>query len=182
MISLHEGEKILSVNRKVWFAFAPIYGSAIGLMTMPLIVLPSIGVLLPISINQPFLGVMLLVAIFWMWAAWIWLFLSLLNYYLDIFILTNERIIHIEQRSLFNRVVSEIRLSRVQDITITIRGFLSTTLNYGNIRIQSAAEIPEFVFTEVRYPEKLKELIMQEHRHAVAQEHLLSRPVNPATK
>jgi len=176
MIALHPNEKILSVNRKVWYVFAAAYSVGVGLMLLPFIIVPTIGALFPvIRETPPLITVLFLTSVLWMWCIWVWLFLSFASYYLDIFIVTNERVVHIEQKNLFNRIISEVRLSRVQDITITIAGFFPTMLHYGDIRIQTAAEVSEFAFTQVARPERLKELIMQEHRHAVSEENALGR-------
>ncbi len=176
MIALHPNERILSVNRKVWYVFAAAYSIGVGLMLLPLIIVPTIGALFPVIRETPSLiNILFLASTLWMWCIWVWLFLSFAAYYLDIFVVTNERVVHIEQKNLFNRVIAEVRLSRIQDITITIAGLFPTMLHYGDIRIQTAAEVSEFAFTQVTRPERLKELIMQEHRHAVAEESTLGR-------
>ncbi len=176
MILLHENEKILSVNRKFWVAFAPIYSSAVGLILLPLILVPTLGAIFPALRQAPFLNFLFFGSFLWMWAMWIWLFWALLTYYLDILIVTNERLIHIEQRGVFHRTIAETRLSRIQDITIRVGGVFPTFLHYGDIKIRSAAEVPEFDFLQVRYPEKLKEVIMTQQRYAVAHEQSLTRP------
>lgn len=176
MISLHENEKILSVNRKFWVAFATVYGSAVGLILLPLILIPTLGAIFPALRQAPFLNLLFLGSLVWIWALWIWLFWALVTYYLDVLIVTNERLIHIEQKGVFHRTVAEARLSRIQDITIKISGVLPTFLHYGDIKIRSAAEVPEFDFSQVRYPEKLKETIMNQQRYAVAHEQSLTRP------
>ncbi|OGF62317.1 hypothetical protein A2926_04390 [Candidatus Giovannonibacteria bacterium RIFCSPLOWO2_01_FULL_44_40] len=67
-------------------------------------------------------------------------FLFWIDYYLDIWIITSERIIDVEQKGLFNRSVSEFMLDRVQDVTVEIPNFTATVLKYGNIIIQTAGE------------------------------------------
>ena len=71
---------------------------------------------------------------------------SWVDYYLDVWLVTNERIIAMEQKGLFNRVVSELRLNRIQDVSSEVRGFLATIFKYGRIRIQTASEIDRFEF------------------------------------
>ena len=63
-----------------------------------------------------------------------------LEYWLDAWIVTNFRLIDINQIGLFRREHSEIPLSRIQDISIETNGVLATFLGYGNIRIQTAGE------------------------------------------
>jgi hypothetical protein len=61
------------------------------------------------------------------------------SYYLDLWILTDRRIIVIDQVTYFNRKVSNFRLERLQDINVSIRGLIPTLLNYGIIRAQTAS-------------------------------------------
>jgi len=86
---------------------------------------------------------------------WLFIFASFVDYYLDAWIVTNKRIINIEQKGLFNRVISEQRLYRIQDITSELKGFFSTFLNFGNIYIQTAGEEKRFIFRQVPDPYRI---------------------------
>lgn len=61
----------------------------------------------------------------------------------DIYILTNQRLIDIDQKQLFHRTVAEVPLENLQDVTFEVRGIFPTLLNYGNVEIQTAS------FTEI---------------------------------
>ena len=78
------------------------------------------------------------------------------DYFLDMWIVTNERIINIEQRGLFSRVVSEMRLNQVQDISSHTHGFLETFLTYGDVTIQTAGEKLQFHFKNIDNPDDVK--------------------------
>lgn len=78
------------------------------------------------------------------------------DYFLDIWIVTNERIINIEQKGLFSRTVSEMRLNQVQDITSHTQGFLETFLTYGDVTIQTAGERLQFHFKNIDNPDEVK--------------------------
>ena len=60
------------------------------------------------------------------------------HYYLDLWVISDRRIIVIDQRGFFNRKVSSFRLERMQDIKVTITGIIATLLNFGTIRAQTA--------------------------------------------
>ena len=94
---------------------------------------------------------------------YIWLFLlfSWTNYYLDLWTVTNRRIINREQNGLFDRVVSELSLDRVQDVTAEIKGFLPTFLNYGNVYVQSAGKEERFIFEQIPQPYEVAKKIIQ---------------------
>ncbi len=78
------------------------------------------------------------------------------DYFLDMWIVTNERIINIEQKGLFARTVSELRLNQVQDITSEMHGFLATFLTFGNVYIQTAGERERFIFKNIDNPDEIK--------------------------
>ena len=83
---------------------------------------------------------------------WLFMFSSFVDYYLDAWVVTNYRIINIEQKGLFHRVISEQRLYRIQDVTSELKGFFPTFLNFGNIYVQTAGEAERFVFKQVPNP------------------------------
>ncbi|MBP7060656.1 MAG: PH domain-containing protein [Candidatus Moranbacteria bacterium] len=91
---------------------------------------------------------------------WLYGFLVWIDYYFDVWIVTNERIVNIEQRGLFNRRISELRFSRVQDVTATVDGLIPTVLNFGNVNVQTAAEEEHFVFRQVADPFAIKDRVM----------------------
>jgi len=72
---------------------------------------------------------------------WNTFFILWLDYYLDVWIVTNERIINIEQHGFFSRKVSELKLTKIQDVTSEIIGVIPSLLNYGNIYVQTAGEM-----------------------------------------
>lgn len=88
-------------------------------------------------------------------------FLTWMDWYLDVWILTEERIVDIKQAGLFARDVSELELNRVQDVTVQARGVFSTVFNYGNVQIQTAGEKLEFLFEQVPNPYATKDAIIK---------------------
>jgi len=92
---------------------------------------------------------------------WLILFQMFMDYYLDVWIVTTRRILSIEQTGLFSRVVSELRLYRVQDVTATVNGLFHTLLNYGELEIQTAGEKTHFVFEEIPHPMNISKSILE---------------------
>ncbi|MEW6610488.1 MAG: PH domain-containing protein [Patescibacteria group bacterium] len=83
---------------------------------------------------------------------WLFFYRAFIDYYLDVWIVTNKRIINIEQMGLFNRRISEQKLFRVQDVSSSQQGFFGTFLDYGDVSIQTAAEVGRFTFEQVPHP------------------------------
>lgn len=93
--------------------------------------------------------------------AWLFLFQAFMDFYLDIWIVTNRRILNIEQTGLFSRTISELRLYRIQDVTSTITGFLHTMFGYGDVEIQDAGEKTRFCFEDITDPNHVAKTILE---------------------
>lgn len=92
---------------------------------------------------------------------WLFSFFSFIDYYLDVWIITNERIIDIQQRGFFSRIISEQRLYRIQDVTSEVNGWLPTIFKYGNVYIQTAGSQQRFFFQEVPNPDLIRDTIIK---------------------
>lgn len=91
---------------------------------------------------------------------WLFVFSAFLDYYLDLWIVTNDRIMNIEQHGLFGRTVSELDLSNIQDVTSEIKGIFATIFNYGNVQVQTAGEQVHFTFEQIRNPHVVRQAIL----------------------
>ncbi len=165
MITLHAGEKILLICRRHWL---PIAGEAVSLAFaafLPFLLLIA-SQILPASmqalINQESAALFLLIAS-WLLIIWMLFFVAWTNYYLDILILTDKRIIDINQIGLFARDISELRLEKIQDLKIEIIGFIPSLLNFGSLTIQTAGESSEFSIRNIHDPNAIKNLIAERH-------------------
>lgn len=160
MLKLYETEKIALVIHRHWFVMARTVVVFFILILIPPAVLSALPILtaqFDASVVEPatnfFLSLYIMVL-------FIFLFLLWMDYYLDMWIITNSRIIDVEQKGLFNRQISEIPLQHVQDVTIEVRGFIETFLKFGRIRIQTAGE-REFTINFVPHLYEAKEVIIK---------------------
>ena len=86
-------------------------------------------------------GLIALFALLWsalIMACWLMFFYSVMIYTLDTWLVTNMRIINSEQRGFFQRDVSELSISNIQDVSIKINGAIPTMMNFGDIEVQTA--------------------------------------------
>lgn len=95
--------------------------------------------------------------------AWTAFFKKWTDYYLDVLIITDKRVIDIEQKGFFSRDIATISLDKIQDITVNISGILATFLDFGTLKIQSAGEATEFVMRDIPEPNKIKSIIYELH-------------------
>jgi len=164
----HDGETVLAFLRRHWFVMFLNAVLFSVLMALPIAIYNLIpGQLLGWIDGTPWEGLIIMFLGAYFLMMWLFFFASLVDYYLDVWIVTSERIIDIQQISLFRHIVSEQRIVRVQDVTSSVRGIIPTFMNYGNVNIQTAGEQERFVFEQVPNPEKVKKIIFQAYEDAV---------------
>lgn len=160
MLRLHEGERVIIAFHRHWIVVASKLTFAALLLLPPLaavLLVPAFEIAREFSILIFYLiSVYMMAAIFAAFVIWF-------DYYLDVWIVTSERVIDVEQIGMFRREASEFMLSRVQDVTVEIPSFIATTLRYGNIRVQTAGQ-QSFTARDVPYPDKIKDIILAEAR------------------
>lgn len=61
-------------------------------------------------------------------------------------VVTNRGIIQTLQRGMFNKKVSRLSMSDVEDVTAEHKGFLQTVFNYGTLHIETSGELKNFAF------------------------------------
>lgn len=166
-LSLDNGEKIIFEVRRHWFVFwTKNLGLILGALA-PMIIWTAASDFLPAKIMRLFenyAAAVIFLHFLWLLLFWVWFFVRWTNYYLDVWYVTEKRIIDVEQKSLFHREVSNLRFDKIQDISIEVRGVIATFLNFGDIRVQTAAEDSHgFQIKSVSRPEELRKVIFTHH-------------------
>lgn len=139
-IKLEPEEEILATVRKHWFIITVELLGIMFVAALPFIIL--VGILTtPVREIVSFAEYGSLIT----FGMCIWLLLSSLagfmvwtHYYLDLWVVTDRRIILVDQIHFFNRNVSIFRLERMQDIEYKIKGIIPTLLNFGTLQAQTA--------------------------------------------
>lgn len=91
----------------------------------------------------------------------IFAFIYFINWHLDVWIITDKRVIDIEQISLFNSEFSEFMLAKIQDVSVDKKGFLANIFDYGDVHIQTAGMARVFIFKQVPNPLHIKNCLMK---------------------
>jgi len=171
ILQLNPEEKIIFKVRKHWLTITVSGLGFLGLAVVPLIIDSTVGFnlsFLPITMDATavsHLGVFFY--LLWLLAMWVGFFSAWTDYYLDVWQVTDRRIIDIEQKGFFSRDEATIRFENIQDITIDTRGFFATIFNYGDIRIQSAGAGREFILHHATDPADAKKKIEALHDRVV---------------
>lgn len=101
----------------------------------------------------------------WFLLLWNLAFYSIMLYFLNTVIVTNQRVIENKQNGFFDYRANEMELSKIQDISIKISGSLATFLDFGDIEIQSAGAKAKFYFDTIPHPEKIREIINEARKN-----------------
>ncbi len=79
---------------------------------------------------------------------------------MDVWIITDVRVVDVKQEGLFSRSISEVRLDRIQDISSNTSGFFQTFLKYGNVTVQTASENNKLFFEEIPRPDHVRDVLV----------------------
>lgn len=155
-IHLEASETVIATVRKHWFViFVELLGVLL-LATAPLVILlvvaavPATADWLPTAVTSGASFVFL--SCLWLLATCMVAMVVWTHYYLDLWIITDRRIIVVEQVRLWNRTVGNFRLERLQDIQVSVRGIIPTLLNFGTVHAQTASAA-ESNFTSTSLPD-----------------------------
>lgn len=175
MLALRENEKIKLIKRRHWLVLVRDL-LFVGLLSLIVVILTIITFFVSFELPEqitnsiPFLAkteARFFFLFLFSGTLLILLQISLIiiaDYYLDCWIVTNQRTIHTELKGLFNRVVSSVPHNRIQDVTVTVKGIFPTLLKYGDLRVQTAGKHQDFIFQQIPNPYKVQELISKEQK------------------
>lgn len=170
MIKLAKDEKVIAIIRKHWFLPLLHTINVVILFFVPIIaVFLLIGVSVPtgaesaftFSISNP--AYLIFGISFWGLILWLSFFTFWTDHQLDGWVITNKRIVDVEQRGFFKRDIASFRLERLQDVNTVVKGIIATFLNFGDIHVQTAGSEREFVLKNAPNPRNVKQIIMTQH-------------------
>lgn len=96
-------------------------------------------------------------------------FLALRSWFIwsrNVFIITNKRVIDVDQHGLFSKTVSECNYEKIQDVSYKIKGVIATVFKFGSINIQTAGEVANLELNFIKNPARVQEVITDEQRKA----------------
>jgi len=135
-----DNEKALLYIRKHWIVELTTLAQAIFWMFTPIIALSAILIYFPGLLDSVItrIGIVLLHLVI-LFIALNW-FIKWLDHHLDVIIVTNKRIVDVNQTRIFNRKISSMSLGQVQDVSGQTRGFIPSMLKFGVLNIETAGQ------------------------------------------
>lgn len=165
MIKLDKNEHIILEVRKHWFYLLTEIALAIIFILLPIFIFPILGGM-GLEINLSSITLVFFLYFIWVLFMWLTIFIFWTNYYLDVWIVTTDKIYDIEQHGLFKREVSVLHYEKIQDITYEINGVISSVLNLGDLHVQTAGAERNFTIKGIKDPayiqRKLNEILLKQ--------------------
>lgn len=154
---LHPGERVVHLIFRSWVAFAGTVFGCLAMAALPMaawFLVPGLNVYI---LNTPIvrLGAVAIGTLYYL-GLLLFALVRYVNYHLDFWIITNERLISVDQRSLFSQSVAEQELGTVQDITSDVHGLLATVVGYGHVQVRTASERPPITLDTISNPHGIR--------------------------
>ncbi len=132
--NLRPWEKVMMVVRRHWIIFVILWIHAfVGLF---------INIVLHIMFGFQLWVIMF--SIVYLMGFIVFMYIEWINHELDMYVVTNSRIIWIEQVWFLNREVSQCALNDVQEVNSKTKWFFANMLNYWDLTIQTAWNASNF--------------------------------------
>ncbi len=157
-----EGERVVGVVRHHWWVLFTQVVLLIIFFLVPFFLIPIVFLFAAQSGGTPAIpgGVVLFFAALWSLVIWNLLFARWTDYYYDIWIITNWRIIDIDQNGFFRRSVATLfTLDHIEDIETQTSGIIGSLLNFGHVQVETAAAEREFNIDDVPNPSGVEQMI-----------------------
>jgi uncharacterized membrane protein YdbT with pleckstrin-like domain len=163
-IRLLPEEKIVLKLRKHWVILVRDTVGTILLAFFPLFLLAIIQIMAPQYANfTDYLAFMSFATALWLLLIFLSLAVIWTDYYLDLWIVTDKRIISVDQISLFNRKVTTLSHERIQEITVKEENFVQAFFKYGTLDIETASPTDGDATMEgIPHPENVRKTILEQ--------------------
>ncbi len=147
-----EDEKVILFMREHIIFLLPIVVLGVVMLMVPWTVFPLVLRYVFTSFTVP-PAYIIVGTLLWYVATFGFILGKFLHWFFNIYIVTNQRIIDIDFIHLLYKEFSETRYKNIEDISYSSGGILATMFNYGDVKIQTAGEHPNFSFRAVPHPE-----------------------------
>ncbi len=125
------------------------------------------------GIVLPFLGYLLFPKFLIIFLAWgviglVGLLYHFLDWYFDVWLLTNAGVIDIERDGFFTLTSTRVDYHMIEGMSYSIRGFWATVFNYGEITLDKLGAKTSVVLQDAANPKRLERLVMKYQERFVA--------------
>lgn len=76
-----------------------------------------------------------------------------------LFVVTDRRVIDVERRAFFDRIISETPFHHIDDVSYRVKGIFPTLFRYGDVRLHIHGAAADIEFRRVARPSRIHDLI-----------------------
>lgn len=150
-VELQPGESVvLLVHRHWFFLVVPLLVALLAMLLPPAVLLVAVmrtdgpkALDVVLAVASLVWAAALGVRAYFIWYAWTH----------DVWVITNQRLVDGQKPDWFHEKVSTADLLQVQDVGLDRTGLLATLLRFGDLRVQTAAEIEQFILRKIPRPQ-----------------------------
>lgn len=158
---LEPGEHILTIVHRTIIGLLGIYMVAftavVAIVTLLILLAPGTFDTAEPNISPQLSGIMILGAFLLV----LILFTVTYIYRQSRLIITDRSLVQVVQKTLFNRKVSRLNFSNVEDVSAEQRGILASIFDYGTLLVQTAGERDNFEFSWCPHPNVLADRVIE---------------------
>jgi hypothetical protein len=107
--------------------------------------------------------------LFWTLLVLIYALRKFLLWLLNVYLLTNQRLVCVNYYGLFDKKVLESPLDKILNVSYHSKGLWQSLLGFGSVEVQAAGLKEPVILKNVAHPSQIKDALWQAHRHGGSQ-------------
>ena len=153
---LHEGEEVILFERRHPAVL-------VGWLIPPTLLLVALGTAAWLLTRWPDWspGATFLIWLIGLLPALGWITWRIFDWENDHYVLTNQRVLHIEKIYFVYESCVQTHLDRVQDVRVQMPSFMANLFYYGNVEVETAGATGRILFSAIAKPRKVQRLIFE---------------------
>lgn len=157
----HPNERAFLLINRHWIIDVMLTVGMLFWLVLPVAIYIAIDYFFPKVLtesNRMLAGLLIVLCMLFVWLRY---YVRWIDERLDYVVLTDRRIVDINQNRLFNRQVTEASLAQIQDVKTKISGIIGTFLRYGDIVIETAGENANIDMNRIGHPQTVSSQILK---------------------
>lgn len=163
-------EKLLAVIKRHPFGIVKMYVTVIvGLVFAGILLAMILPGIIPRDENEAIYSVIAILAVTIVGLMVFILFVATIIYFRSKIVVTDKTITQTIQNGLFNRKISQLAVTNIEDVTAQKNGFFPTIFNYGKLLVETAGEQENFHFDYCPNADHYAKLILDARQQYIGQ-------------
>ena len=103
------------------------------------------------------------ILLFWTALIIIYVLYKYVLWLINVYIITDKRLIAINYKSLVHKIVLETPIERIHNISAETKGFVKSMLKIGDVIVQVASLTQPMILKNLKHPEEVKDFLWRVH-------------------